>query len=163
MMNNERIPNVRIMNARMIKKNFEGRQTDYNDAGKRNFGVLLDDRLAEEMKMDGWPVKYLRPLPDDPEQHEQAWMPVKVKFGKIPPTVVLVTSRGKMRLDEDTVGQIDWTRIEKADMVIRPYRYPSIKGRSSGIAAYLKSLYVTVLEDDELAYEYADIPDYDVH
>lgn len=149
--------NIKLEGAKMIFKNFQGKKTDYNDEGNRNFGVLIDDDLAEELKADGWNIKYRPPRTDDPDQHEQAWLPVKVKFGKIPPVIVLITSCGKIRLDEETVGQIDWSNIANADMIIRPYNYPATNRRPAGIAAYLKSLYVTVDEDD-LAIKYADVP-----
>lgn len=77
--------------------------------------------------------------------------------GKIPPIIILITSDGKIKLDEETVGQLDWTRIKNADMIIRPYNYPARSGRPAGVSAYLKCLYVTVAEDD-LATKYADIP-----
>lgn len=150
--------NIKLEGARMIFKNFQGKKTDYNEEGNRNFGVLLDDALAEELKQDGWNVKYRPARDDDPDRHEQAWLPVKVKFGQIPPIVILITSRGKMRLDEETIGQLDWSIFSKVDMIIRPYNYPAMRGRPAGVSAYLKALYVTVVEDD-LAQKYANIPD----
>ena len=152
--------NVKLEGATMIFKNFSGKKTEYNDEGNRNFGVLIDDDLAEALTIDGWNVKHRPPRPDDPEKHEQAWLPVKVKFGMYPPTIVLITSKGKIKLDEETVGQLDWSRIKYAYMIIRPYNYPARNGRPSGVSAYLKSLYVTVIEDD-FALKYADIPDLD--
>lgn len=150
--------NIKLEGARMIFKNFQGKKTDYNEEGNRNFGVLIDDDLAEDLINDGWNVKYRPPREDDPEQHRQAWLPVKVKFGKIPPIVFIINSRGKIKLDEETIGQLDWSIIKNADMIIRPYNYPAMRGREAGVSAYLKSLYVTVVEDD-LAVKYADIPD----
>lgn len=156
------ISDIKIEGGHLIFKNFQGKGNDYNKEGDRNFGVLLDDDLAERLKDDGWNVKYRPPRQDD--DHEQAWLPVKVKYGNYPPIVVLINSNGKIRLDEDTVGQLDWTQIKTADMIIRPYNYPAMvdkKGnviRPSGIAAYLKSLYIVVNEDD-LAMKYKDIPD----
>lgn len=160
--NNEKrvTDNIKIEGARLIYKNFRGEGGNYNSEGNRNFGVLLDDELAEALKEDGWKVKYLRAREDDPDQYQQPWMPVKVKFGQYPPIIVLITSRGKTRLDEETVNQLDWTSIKTADLIIRPYNYPAMNGRPAGVSAYLKSLYVTVNEDD-LALKYADIPDAD--
>ncbi len=152
--------NISIEGAKLIFRNFQGKRTDYNDEGNRNFGVLLDDDLAENLSRDGWKVKYLRPRPDDPDQYRQPWLPVKVKFGQIPPIVVLINSRGKKRLDEDTVEQLDWSIIKNCDLIIRPYNYPATKTRPSGVSAYLKAIYVTISED-EFADKYADIPDLD--
>lgn len=152
--------NVKIEGATLIYKNFRGLGNQFNSEGNRNFGVLIDDELAESLEEDGWKIKKLRAKEDDPDQHEQAWMPVKVKFGQYPPIAVLITSRGKTRLDEDTIGQLDFASIKTVDLIIRPYNYPAMNGRPAGVSAYLKSLYVTVNEDD-LALKYADIPDAD--
>lgn len=149
------VGNIRIDGARLIFKNFEGRAGEYNAEGARNFGLLLSDEMAEDLKEDGWNVKYLEPK--DGEGEILPWLPVKVKYGKIPPLAVLVTSRGKTRLDEETIGQLDWTRAENIDIVVRPYSYPAFRGCPEGIAAYLKSIFVTVQEDD-LEIKYADIP-----
>lgn len=149
--------NLRIEGAKLICRNFKGKKSEYNDEGNRNFGVLLDDDLAESLLADGWKVKFLRPREDDPDSHEQAWLPVKVKFGTIPPKIVLIDGEGKYYLDEDTVDQLDWTIIKNCDLVIRPYNYPSIKGRPAGVSAYLKSIYVTV-GDDDFDRKYAEVP-----
>lgn len=160
--------NIKLEGASIICKNFRGKKRDFNNEGNRNFGVLLDDDLAEDLERDGWNVKFLKPRPDDPEQVKQPWLPVKVKFGNIPPNIVLIDSRGKSQLDEESVDQLDWTIIQNADVVIRPYNYPAIKGRPAGVSAYLKALYVTVAEkhfaEDDFAEKYfaekySNIPD----
>lgn len=150
--------NITLTNTRLIFKNFAGKQTDYNAEGNRRFGVLIDDDLAERLEDDGWNVKRLKPRPDseDPE-YCQPWLPVKVRFGDIPPIIILITSGGKVKLDENTVDQLDWTRMKTVDLIIRPYNYPARNGRPAGVAAYLKSIYVTVIED-ELEEKYADVP-----
>lgn len=153
-----RISNIKLEGAKLISRNFQGRKREFNEEGNRNFGVLIDDDLAMDLKRDGWNIKFFPPRPDDPEQHSQAWLPVKVKFGKIPPIAVLIARGTKIRLDEETIGQLDWTNIRTADLIIRPYEYPAMSGRPSGISAYLKSIYVTVSEDDDFAEKYADIP-----
>lgn len=152
--------NITIEGAKLIFRNFSGKVTQYNRNGQQNFSVVLDDELAEKLEADGWPVKYRRPREDDPDQYRQPHLPVKVQFGMYPPTVVLITSRGKKRLDKDTIGQLDWCRIQNADVQIRPYNYPEINGKPAGVSAYLKSLYVTIIEDP-LESKYADIPDLD--
>lgn len=152
--------NITIENAKLIFRNFSGKVSEYNRNGQKNFSVLLDDELAEQLEADGWSVKYRRPREDDPDQYRQPFLPVKVQFGMYPPTVVVITSRGKKRLDEDTIGQLDWARIQSADVQIRPYNFPAIQGRPAGVSAYLKSLYVTIIEDP-LETKYADIPDID--
>ena len=152
--------NVVIEGAKLVFKNFSGKVSEYNRNGQRNFSVLIDDELASKLEEDGWPVKYRKPREDDPEQYRQPFLPVKVQFNMYPPTVVMITSRGKRKLDENTIGQLDWARISNADVQIRPYNYPAINGKPAGVSAYLKSLYVTII-GDPLETKYADIPDLD--
>ena len=150
--------NITIEGAKLIFRNFSGKTTDFNRSGQRNFCVILDDELAAKLEADGWSVKYRKPREDDPEQYRTPFLPVKVQFGMYPPKVVLITSRGKKELNEDTVGQLDWARIVNADVQIRPYNYPAMQGRPEGVSAYLKQLYVTI-QEDPLESKYADIPD----
>lgn len=152
--------NVFIEGAQLIFKNFQGKKTEYNKEGNRNFGVLLDEELAEELKRDGWNVKYLKPKDDDPDGVEQAWLPVKISFNPYPPICQLINGRGKIKLNEETIDQLDWTRIKNCDIVINPYNYPAMQGRPAGVSAYLKAIYVTI-EEDRFARKYADIPDLD--
>ena len=152
--------NIKIEGARLMFRNFQGKASQFNAEGDRNFAVQIDAELAERLKDDGWNVKYLRPRQDDPEQHFQPYLNVKVRYGNIPPIAVLINSRGKKRLTEETIDQLDWTMIKNCDVVIRPYNYPALNGRPAGVSAYLKSIYVTIMED-ELDEKYADIPDLD--
>ena len=47
-----------IENAQLIHKNFEGKETDFNRLGNRNFGVVIEDgNTAKEMAADGWNIK----------------------------------------------------------------------------------------------------------
>ena len=154
--------NFKVEGARIMFKNFSGRATDFNNEGNRNFGLPLSDDDADMLKADGWNVKYLKPRPDDPDEYRQPWLPVKVKFGDYPPIVYLILPNNghpkKVRLDEETVGQLDWANIDFCDMQIRPYNYPARNGRPAGVSAYLKALYVTIKEDD-LDAKYGSIPE----
>lgn len=149
---------------RMIFRNFAGKEGQYNRQGDRNFGVILPSDVAEAMLNDGWNVKYLKPSEEEQEEGiEQgpAWLSVSVKFdGGKPPKIMLITSRGKTKLDEETVDQLDWVEVAKdeesdnpkCDLIVRPYTW-EVSGRT-GIKAYLQSMYVTI-EEDELEEKYA--------
>lgn len=152
----KKIPNITIENAQVIFKNFEGRESDFNKEGNRNFGVFLNMDSVESLQRDGWNVKFLKPKEDDPNQFRQPWLSVKVKFDPYPPICQLVTPAGRIRLDESTIGQLDWTDFDRCDLIIRPYNYPATPLRPAGVAAYLKAIYVTpanCFED-----KYRDIP-----
>lgn len=146
--------NITIENARIIFRNFSGEEGKFNAKGDRNFCVLIDDEDADILTLDGWNIKWLKPR--DEEDKPQAYLPVKVNFNNIPPKVILVTSRGKTKLDEDTVGSLDWAELENVDLIIRPYDW-NVNGKT-GRKAYLKAGYFTIVED---AFEskYYDVPE----
>jgi hypothetical protein len=145
--------------VKIIFRNFQGKEGKYNKAGDRNFGVLLDDKTANDMAEDNWNVKWLKPreedLEEDPDTPEQAWLPVALRYdvGK-PPRIVSITDRGRKNLDEEDVEMLDWVDITNVDLIVRPFTW-DVNGRS-GVKAYLQSLYVTI-EEDELEKKYADM------
>lgn len=144
-----------IEDARIIFRNFAGKEKQFNRAGDRNFSVLLDPDLAKKMEEDGWNVQYLKVRPDDEDPTPQAHLQVKVNYGKSkPPTVVMISSRGRTHLDEETIELLDWADITKVDLIVNPYDW-DVNGKT-GTKAYLSSIYVTIFED-ELALKYADV------
>lgn len=149
-----RLQPVLLENRRILFRNFSGEQGLYNAAGNRNFNVVLEPEEAEAMERDGWLVKYLRPREEEDQPLPR--LEVTVKFGKYPPRVILITSKGKTQLDEDMVKILDWAEIENVDMIVRPYEW-EVNGKT-GVKAYLKSIYVT-LHEDELEKKYMDVPD----
>lgn len=146
--------NIAIANAKIFSRNFSGKPGPYNPEGQRNFCVFLDDDIAEQLLEDGWNVKRLTPR--DENEESRAYIQVKVSYKNIPPKVVLVTSRGKSVLDEDTISLLDFAEIEYVDLIASPSRW-EMNGRT-GIAAYLKSIYVTIAED-EFESKYYSTPD----
>ena len=147
--------NITIENARLLFRNFAGKEGPYNAAGSRNFNVVLNPEDAEVMKQQGWNVRYLQPR--DPEDEPLPILKVKVNMdGDYPPQIFQITSAGKTRLNKDTVANLDWAEFQNVDLVISPYHY-EIHGRT-GITAYLKALYATIVEDD-LAAKYYDMPE----
>lgn len=146
--------NLTIEGAQLRFRNFQGLEGRYNPAGVRNFCVLLDDDLASVLKEDGWNVKYLKPRDED--EDEQAYLQVAVNFNNFPPKIVMITSRNKTVLDEETVGQLDYAEIENADISIRPRVWDD--NGTKRIKAYARSVYITIVEDD-LDKKYANVPD----
>ena len=145
---------LNIEDAEIRFKNFEGKEGQFNPAGRRNFCVLLNDKDADKLTQDGWNVKYLKPR--DPEDHPQAYLQVAVSFDNYPPNIYLVSSRGKNRLNEDDVKILDWADLKTVDLTITPYRW-NVNGKE-GTKAYLKTLYA-VLEEDDFDQKYQAVPD----
>lgn len=137
-----------IEDARIIYRNFSGVEGPFNQAGTRTFNVLLEPDIAKQLEEDGWNVKYLKPRAEDEEEgtEPQAHMQVVARYDKgRPPRVVLITSRNRTNLDEETVECLDDADIKTIDMIIRPYHW-DVRGES-GIKAYLKTMFVTIQED----------------
>jgi hypothetical protein len=139
-----------IEDALLIFRNFSGREDMYNKEGDRNFAVVLDSDVAEQMLKDGWNVKYLEAREEG--DADTPYISVAVNFKNRPPNVVMLTSGGRTHLDESSVEVLDWAEISNADLIARGYEW-TVNGKS-GVKAYLKSLFVTI-EEDELERKYA--------
>jgi len=146
--------NISIENAIIGFRNFSGKEGQYNPEGRRIFSVFLEEDIAEQLKEDGWNVKLLKPKnPEDPPKYH---LPVGVNFNKFPPRIVLIRANTKSDIDEDTVHILDWAEIEHVDLIIRPYNW-DVNGRT-GVRAYLKAMYITIVED-EFEAKYRNVPD----
>lgn len=149
--------NVIVENAKLIFRNFAGKPDKYNPQGFRTFCVKLEDDVAKTLEKDGWNIKWLEPREDgDPLQ---AIISVKVQYGSIRPKIVTITSVGRTILDEDSVSMLDWAEMETVDLVIRPYNW-EVSGKT-GVKAYVKTMYVTLVEDEFEAKYRDDVPSAD--
>lgn len=148
--------NVTMEDVRIIFRNFAGKEGMYNREGDRNFAVLIDDKTAAAMEADGWNIKFLKPRDDEEGALPQAYLQVSVNFKGRPPRVVMITSRGRTTLHEDEVEVLDWADIQTTDLIVRPYEWAV--NNKTGVKAYLKSIFVTIRED-ELELKYAEIDD----
>jgi len=151
--------NIAIENARIGFRNFSGKEGKFNPAGRRNFCVFLEEELAKTLEKDGWNVRWLQPRDDN--EAEQGYLQVAVSYDNIPPKIIMISSNGKTIMDDESVGILDWAEISEIDLIIRPYNWvlhEGTKNEKSGVKAYVKSMYVTIAED-EFEKKYYDVPD----
>lgn len=143
---------ITLRNVRIIFRNFAGAPTKFNPSGgKRTFSVLLNQNEADELSGMGFNVKALKQR--DPDEDPAFHLPVEVSYRVKPPRIIFISNQGRKRtvIDEDTVNLIDYTDIEKIDLTINPYEWEMENAR--GVKAYLKTMYITIRED-ELDIEY---------
>lgn len=147
--------NLVIEDARIIFPNFKGEGDRFNpQGGKRSFCVLLNTERAKELAEEGWNVKRLKPR--DEEEEPRGYLNVSIRFDIMPPKIVMISGGRKVTMDESKIDILDWAEIERADITIRAYPW-EVNG-NSGTKAYLKTMYVTV-QEDEFEERYRDIPE----
>lgn len=155
---------IMIEGADLMFRNFAGQERDFNSAGDRNFCIMLDKRpdVVEIMTERGWNVKTLKPREDGDEPRPYIQVTVQYNKGR-PPRCVLVSSRGRTDLGAEEVALLDMADIKNADVILNGYHWrirENTPQEASGVKAYLKSIYLTINED-ELDLKYADLLDAD--
>ena len=156
---------LNIGSANLMFKNFEGRQTQYNRKGDRNFCVVIDDmHWVRKLQNAGWNVKATKPR--DPEEEPRYYIKVKFSYPEDNPnisrgpTVYLHQGKKVSNLDRDTIALLDDAFIIDADVTIRAREW-EVNGKT-GVTGYLQTLHVSI-EEDAFASKYADNGEDDGH
>ena len=152
-----------VENAVIKYKNFSGAPTNVNPAGgKRTFVLLLNEEIAEDLRMEGWNVKYKEPLEEG--GYPSIYTEINVNMeSTYPPKVVLITEKnGKQKptnLKGDMVKSLDRARLENIDMIIHPYEH----GRPGQykVKGYARAIYATQAEDTYFDGKYSNLDDYE--
>lgn len=148
-----------IEDASIIYRNFEGREDKFNAKGNRNFSVVLEPEIAEQMEKDGWNVKWR----EAQEEGEDPWayIQVTVSYKVRPPQVTMLTSTSRTLLTEDMLETLDYADIKQVDLICNGYDW-EVNGKT-GTKAYLQTMFV-IINEDELMLKYANFhPEYEIH
>lgn len=150
----------KVEDAHIFYRNFEARATKVKPAGgDGSFCVRLEPKMAADMARDGWNVKFpdTRTV-DDEEISDDPFIQVAVGYKIRPPLIVMITSKGKTTLTQETSKILDWVDIKTVDLIARAGWWEF--GGNSGYKAWLKSLFVTIEEDDlERKYAMYEMPE----
>lgn len=141
------IRNIIMENARILFRNFSGNPSKFTPKGKRTFCLVIDPETADALSEEGWNVKFLKPREegDSPTPYIQVNVGFKDDQSKSP-KIYMVTRKKKTLLTEDTVGVLDFAEIDNVDVIVTPYKW-DVNGKQ-GVSAYLKTMYVSVIEED---------------
>ena len=101
--------NLVFEDARIVFRNFTGREGQFNAEGERNFCLLLNPEDANQMSADGWNIKVLKPR--DSDDAPQPYVQVKVGYKVFPPTIKTITSRGANIITEDLLEMLDYVEL----------------------------------------------------
>jgi len=138
---------IAIQDVRIGWTNFSGQAGLYNKKGETFFELFLTPEQADRLAEMGYAVRYPEQTKEnlEDEYEAEAHMRIKMKMdGARPPKIVIVNGAEDHAtiLDEETVGILDTTDIQKVDIVFRPYDWTF--NADTGRSAWLKALYVTI-------------------
>jgi hypothetical protein len=139
-----KLPPLRLDDARLIWRNFAGAQKRYNAEGLRNFHVVIDEETAQLLMKDGWNVKAHKST----EENGADWytLKVSVRFDNYPPSIILKNGNVRTQLNESMLEILDWAEITSSKLMINGSRYET--PTSSGVKAYLSRMVVSIAEQD---------------
>lgn len=144
---------LQIDDAKIIFRNFSGKEQKYNREGERNFALIIDSQeIADKLIEDGWNVRIKAPR----EEGDMPFMylKVKIKFNDYGPRIFLRSGNSRTMLNEETVNCLDGIDIRNVDMDISPNIWEDDNGEEHK-TAYLRSMEV-IQELDRFSARYQD-------
>ena len=130
--------NVVLENVIVMWPNFSGAKTMFTAEGIRSFNVSVNDKQKDILEKAGLVVKT--------RESDDGDLPplntIRVRLGwnedypQFNPKIFMIKNDKTIPLDEKTVGLLDGSNIDSADVEIRPYNWKMPNG-NSGVSARL--------------------------
>ena len=128
----------------LLFRNFACKDNGQYKASYPNFNAVVTEDCASRLADEGYNVKEY----EDRDGNIMYKIKINCRFDNIPPKVYKVCGNRKIRLDEDTIADLDRDEIVGLDMTL---------SRSSGGATYLSTGYFTIDEDEiDKLYDFGD-------
>lgn len=118
---------LQIDDARIVYRNFEGRVSEFNKNGDREFSLVIpSEEIAEALRNDKnqfgvpWNVKIKAPYEEGDAPF--MYLPVKLKYknGR-GPIVTVISGKNRISFGENEIHKLDVMNISHVDLDIRPY------------------------------------------
>ena len=108
-----------LTNNDIMFRNFEGVQTEKNNAGNRNFVVRLSIEQANDLEKAGFYIKMSKP---DKDGNQFPYVKVNVNMdSKWPPEFEIYTNKGRVEYGADEIKALDRATIVGADIECNSY------------------------------------------
>lgn len=133
----QELQNVSFDDVKIVIRNFSGKESKFNPPGRKNFRIVLSENTGALLKNSGWKIEKSNIVGGG----SVFLLPVYARYSdQWSPEVVLVRDSRETKLTELTIPVLDKLVIQRADLVVTPYRWNA--GEKTGIRAYLNSLRV---------------------
>lgn len=147
----------KVDDARIMFRNFAGAEGRYNQKGRRNFCLQLDDESSKLLEDDGFNVKVLEPRDEDGTPIH--YIKVNVNMDSVrPPIIQYKNNHGIMDLDENTIIKLDDASFRELHIEFNAYRRTDEATRITTTTAYVSKI-LAVIEEDEFESRFYDTPD----
>ena len=149
---------VNLENCEIDRRNFGGGEVKrngrvLNEAGKRNFLLIMSPEMTDEFANRGWNVGKFSQR--DPDVEPEGFMRVNVSYFKNPPIIHYISGDVDTLLDQGRLYLLDNVDMENIDMRIVGVN----KQTKDGIwkkCAYVEEMWITVVPD-RFATKYANL------
>lgn len=139
---------IAVEGAKIIFRNFAGKESRYNRAGDRNFSLVIDNpEFAQDLSDIGWNVRTRPPRNEGDEPLITLPVSVSYKVERLAPKIWLHTKKSDAKLDEAGIDILDYSEFENIDLVLNPRHWLDDHTGEDRIKAYLIELHAVLVED----------------